>query len=46
MERLMLEEAPVVPLFYDEIIRFTGSRVQYLPINAMNMLELKTARLN
>ena len=45
MERLMLEEAPVVPLFYDEIIRFTGNRVNHLSINAMNMLELKTARL-
>lgn len=45
MEQLMLDDAPIVPLFYDELIRFTGLRVQYLSSNTMNMLMLKKARL-
>jgi peptide/nickel transport system substrate-binding protein len=45
MERIIIEEAPVVPLFYDEIIRFTGPRVAFLPANSMNMLVLKKAKM-
>ena len=45
MEQLILEEAPVVPLFYDEVIRFTHKNVKGLPNNAMNMVVLKTVRL-
>ncbi len=43
LEQIMLEEAPVVPLFYDELIRFTGQRVKYLSSNPMNLLVLKDA---
>lgn len=46
MEQVMLDDAPIVPLFYDELIRFTGKRVNYLSSNPMNMLMLKNARLN
>lgn len=46
LERVMLEESPVVPLFYDELIRFTGKRVKYLSSNPMNLLVLKDARLD
>lgn len=46
LDQLMLEEAPIVPLFYDELVRFTGKRVKYLPLNPMNILQLKRARLN
>jgi len=46
MDRIVIEEAPVVPLFYDELVRFTGKRVKYLPVNAMNLLVLKTAVMN
>jgi len=45
MDQLILEEAPVVPLFYDEVVRFRGPRVHHLSINAMNMLVLKDAVL-
>lgn len=45
MEQIIIEEAPVVPLFYDEVVRFTGPRVQSMSINAMNMLVLKDAIL-
>jgi peptide/nickel transport system substrate-binding protein len=45
MEQIMLDDAPIVPLFYDELIRFTGLRVKYLSSNTMNMLMLKNAQL-
>lgn len=45
MEQIMLDDAPIVPLFYDELIRFTGIRVKCLSSNTMNMLVLKNAQL-
>ncbi|MCP4122725.1 MAG: ABC transporter substrate-binding protein [Bacteroidetes bacterium] len=46
MERIVLEEAPVVPLYYDEVVRFVNKRVQGLPHNAMNLLDLKSVSVN
>ncbi|MCO5249146.1 MAG: ABC transporter substrate-binding protein [Chitinophagales bacterium] len=46
LEQIMLDNAPIVPLFYDELIRFLGKRVKSLPTNSMNMLMLKTAQLD
>lgn len=45
MENIILEEAPIVPLYYDEIARFTNNRVKNLPLNAMNLLVLKSVEL-
>ena len=45
MEQIMLEEAPVVPLYYDEAVRFVRKSVTGLPNNAMNLLDLKTVRM-
>ncbi len=41
MDSLLLYEAPVVPLFYDEVLRFTRKEVRGLTPNALNLLELK-----
>lgn len=41
MDNLMLEDAPVVLLYYDKILRIISSRVKGLETNAMNMLYLK-----
>lgn len=41
MDRLIIEEAPVVPLFYDEAIRFVRKGISGMEPNAMNLLELK-----
>jgi peptide/nickel transport system substrate-binding protein len=41
MDMILIEEAPVVPLFYDEIIRFSRKNVRNFETNAMNMLFLK-----
>ena len=42
MDSLVMSTAPIVPLFYDEVVRFTRKSVKGLGINATNLLELKT----
>jgi ABC-type transport system substrate-binding protein len=46
MEQLIIEEAPVVPLFYDEVTRFTHKNISGLKPNAMNLVILKEVKLN
>ena len=41
MDSILIEEAPVVPLFYDQVIRFTRKNVQGLGINPIDMLDLR-----
>lgn len=41
MDSLVISEAPIVPLYYDEVIRFTQKNVQGLGINPINLLNLK-----
>ncbi len=41
MDRLILEQAPVVPLYYDEVLRFVRKGVTGLEPNAMNLLDLR-----
>jgi len=44
MDSLIMASAPIVPLFYDEVVRFTRKNVEGLGINATNLLELKSVR--
>ena len=44
MDKLIMEEAPVIPLFYDKVARFSRKEVQNLGINGLNMLDLKRVR--
>ncbi|WP_344713539.1 ABC transporter substrate-binding protein [Winogradskyella damuponensis] len=44
MDSLIMNSAPIVPLFYDEVVRFTRQNVNGLGINATNLLELKSVR--
>lgn len=44
MDKLIMEEAPVIPLFYDKAARFTRKNVHGLGINPLNMLHLKKVR--
>ena len=44
MDELVMQEAPVVPLFYDKASRFTRSNVTGLWINPLNLLVLKRVR--
>jgi ABC-type oligopeptide transport system substrate-binding subunit len=41
MEKIILEEAPIIPLYYDQAVRFTTTDVSGLEINSMNLLTLK-----
>ena len=41
MDSIVMHEAPIVPLYYDEVVRFTRKNVTNLGINPINMLELK-----
>ncbi|WOC40352.1 ABC transporter substrate-binding protein [Polaribacter sp. HL-MS24] len=41
MDSLMMESAPVIPLYYDEAVRFTNKNISGLGINPINHLHLK-----
>lgn len=41
MDSLVIEEAPVIPLFYDEIVRLVSHDIKGLTTNPMNLLNLK-----
>ena len=44
MDSLLMEDAPVVPLFYDKAIRFVHKNVSGLGINPQNFLFLKRVK--
>lgn len=46
MDSLVMAKAPIVPLFYDEVVRFTQKNVSGLGINPINLLDLKRVRKN
>ena len=41
MDSILIEEAPIVPLYYDEVIRFTQKNVRGLGINPIDLLDLR-----
>lgn len=41
MDSLIMKQAPIVPLFYDEIVRFTRKNVKGLEVGPVYVLELK-----
>lgn len=44
MDSLVMAKTPVVPLFYDEVVRFTRKEVSGLGINPINLLDLKRVK--
>ena len=46
MDRILIEEAPVVFLFYDETARFSQKAVRGLNSNALNLLSLKKVKID
>ena len=44
MERLVLEESPMVILFYDQSVRLIPKNITGLPNNPLNILDLKRAK--
>jgi len=46
LEAVLIDESPVVPLFYDETVRFFSKRVSGMRANSMNQLDLSEVKLN
>jgi ABC-type transport system substrate-binding protein len=44
MDQLLMQHAPVVPLYYDQVVRFTHHNVMGMSINPINLLVLKNVR--
>jgi peptide/nickel transport system substrate-binding protein len=40
-DQIMIDDAPVVPLWYDVVIRLVQPYVQHFQPNALNLLELR-----
>jgi oligopeptide transport system substrate-binding protein len=45
MDELIIEDAPIVPLWYDEVIRLVSPRVSGFTPNGLNLLELRHVRI-
>ncbi len=46
MDQLLIDDAPVVPLYYDQVVRLVQNNVSGLTSNAMNTLSLKKVKKN
>ena len=44
MDQIIIENAVVVPLYYDQVLRFSQKNISGLNSNSMNLLDLKTVR--
>lgn len=44
MDRLLMQEAPVVVLYYDEVLRFSQKNISGLSSNSLNLLNLKNVK--
>ncbi len=46
LDSLVMQEAPVLVLYYDQVLHFTHKNVSGLGTNAMNSLDLRRVRIN
>ena len=46
MDRLVIQDAPVVPLWYDEVFRLVNPRISNFRANGLNLLELRRVKMN
>ena len=44
MEKIVMDEAPVIILYYDQVLRFVQKNVTGIGSNPMNLLTLKRVR--
>ena len=44
MDQLLIDNAPVVPLYYDEVVRLVQNNISGLSSNSMNLLSLKKVK--
>ncbi len=45
MDKIIIEEAPCVPLFYDEVVQFVQKRVQNFETNSLNLMIWKELKV-
>jgi len=45
MDKILIEEAPIVPLYYDQVMRFAQKNISGLEANAQNLLILKNVSI-
>jgi peptide/nickel transport system substrate-binding protein len=46
MNTIIMEEAPIIILYYDQVVRLVSNNVKGLGINPLNMLDLRKVRIN
>lgn len=46
MDQILIEEAPVVPLYYDRVVRLVQKNVEGLSVDPTNMINLERVRKN
>lgn len=44
MDSIIISEAPIIPLYYDQVIRFSQKNIRGLGINPIDMLDLRSVR--
>lgn len=44
MDQIAMDEYPIIPLYYDQVIRFVQKNVEGMEINPINLLKLKTVK--
>ncbi len=46
MDSIVISNSVIVPLFYDEVVRFVSKDVKGMKINTTNLLDLRSVRKN
>jgi peptide/nickel transport system substrate-binding protein len=44
MDQMLMDDAPIVPLYYDQVIRLVHKNIKNLTTNPMNLLNLKKVK--
>ena len=44
MDKRIMDAAPVIPLYYDEVVRLVNKRISGLPLDPLNSLDLRHVR--
>lgn len=44
MERIIIDKSPIIPLFYDKVVRFVQKNIKGLNPNAFNLLDLRRVK--
>jgi peptide/nickel transport system substrate-binding protein len=44
MDSIIINKAPIIPLYYDEAVRFTRKNIEGLGMSPINLLTLKNVR--